>query len=520
MRKLKKILILEHVFKRTCFTILIFLSLSAFSKTYYLPQQIKASSYDAAYKVDTIKYIIEWRKIPNQNQNNSFINSNNFRIICDKDTAIFSFYTNIDSIKFIIKPTDTFYFKILLNNSEVVQTKVIGYDNSENYSDAYIKENTNSITLDIPEVSELIKIILLLNQDELEKGIKGKNSMYKEVYASDYYNDVLDYFYKFRNEKIITSLSSFEKDYSYSNRANNYLDIKRFSTLYKFNTENNIVKSQYYNLEAGNDYDILETFLPLLNNFAVKTNFRKFYKLHLTNYKESKENYMNLVPVNSIWNFTEKHFKNKIQYLKIINSPLESFFYVSTTNYNKNLPFNQYVFYATTPIWRIDTDKNAKNQNYIRNSYVFFKAQLIQYLDDYFKGDSLLFNGLYKKKNNWMYQNKLSNNISPKFIFYTYVINALFNQYYEEDLKLKYKDETGLNLDALFNNYYGNYMFDARYGEHVFGKNRIDLLHSEVLTLLKTDKFNEYFLSVYKKYKPEQFNLVLDEMREWCKKQK
>ena len=507
----------KFVFIKTVFIVLLLFSFSGFSKPYIISKEVIANSTIAYYTLDGKNHKTQFQ-IKTEKQEN---NNNVFRIICDKDSALFSFFTNIDSVFLIVKPQDTITIKIISeSNTAITKIKVIGFDKSENYSNAYVKEYTNAILLDVPEVSELIKIILLLNQDELEKGIKSKNSMYKEVYSSDYYKDVLDYFYKFKDEKIINELAFFEKDASYSNRADNYLAIRKFSTLYKFNAENKILKSRYYNLEAGNDYDILECFMPLINDFAIKTDFRQFYKLHLTSYKESKDNYMKLVPVNSIWNFTEKHFTNKIQFLKIINSPLESFFYVSATNYNKNLPLNQYIFYATTPIWRIENDNNAVNQNYIRNSYSFFKVHLNKYLDDYFKDDTLQLNNIFKKKNNWMYQNKINNDLSGKFIFYTYTINALFNQYYEEDLKLKYKDEDGLNLDALFNNYYGRHLFDVDYGEHVFGKNKIDLLHRDVFTLLKSDKFNEYFSSVYQKYKPEEYNLVLEEMIEWCKKQK
>lgn len=517
MKFQNEILNTKIVFTKTVFWILFFISFSGFSKTYTIPKLLKTSNASAYYKLGENNHKIPFQ-IKSENQNNN----NVIRIICDNDSTHFSFYTNLDSVFLIIKPQDTVFLKVISETNAIIATvRVIGFDKNENYSSKYINENTNAIVLDVPEVSELVKIILLLNQDELEKGIKGKNSMYKEVYASDYYKDVLEYFYKFRNEKIVNDLAVFEKDPSYSTRANSYLNIRKFSTLYIFNADNKIVKSKYYNVEAGNDYDILEPFLALINDFAIKTDFRKFYKLHLADYKESKDNYMKLVPVNSIWNFTEKHFTNKIQFLKIIISPLESFFYVTATNYNKNLPFNQYIFYATTPIWRIDNDKNTVNQNYIKNSYVHFKVQLNQYLDDYFKDDTLLLNNIFKNKNNWMYQNKLNNDLSAKFIFYTYVINALFNQYYEEDLKFKHKDETGLNLDALFNNYYGDdFLNEERYGEHVFGKSKIDLLHKDVLTLLYSDKFNKYFSFVYTKHKPEEFNLVLEEMKEWCKKQK
>ena len=40
----------------------------------------------------------------------------------------------------------------------------------------------------------------------------------------------------------------------------------------------NLQKTKYYNLEAGNDYDIFEDFIPQITNFAIKTNFREFYK--------------------------------------------------------------------------------------------------------------------------------------------------------------------------------------------------------------------------------------------------
>ena len=491
MKVFGQILKIKNITKNISFVVLLFVSFSCFSKSYFINKKVNASSFIASYKVDTTEYNLQWRIIPNSKiKNNNIINnSNGFRIICDNDSAAISFYTNIDSVKFIIKPKDTIYFNIILEKSELVLVKVIGYNKSENYSDTYIKENTNAITIDVPEVNELIKIILLLNQDELEHAIKSANSSYREVFASEYYSDVLAYFYKFRKEKIVNALYRFIENDSVTTEADNYLDIKRFSSLYMFDKENKIIRTRYYTVEAGNHYDMLEPFISSINDFADKTEFREFYKNHLDIYKESKERYMQLVPVNSIWNFTEKHFKNKVQHYKIIFSPLESFNYVTTSNYNKNLPFNQYTYYASTPIWEISDDASVIRQNYIRNSSRFFVAQLAQYMNDYYKNDTLTLDTIFKKKNNWAYINDFDNKnkFRPKDIFYNYISGALFNLYYEEELKGKLEDQEDL---IFYNN------------------------------LLKIDKFNAQFTVLYDKYGYKQFDMVLKNIKDWCAKQK
>jgi len=517
MKVFGQILKIKNVTKNMSFVVLLFVSFSCFSKTYFINKKVNASNFNASYKVDTTEYRIQWKILPNYktSKNNYISNSNGFRIICDNDSTLFSFYTNIDSVKFILKPADTVVFNILLNNSKIVTTKIIGYDKSENYSDAYVMQNTNAITLDIPEVSELVKIILMLNQSELENGIEAKNSMYKQTYGSVYYDDVLNHFYNYRKEEIVDLLQAFIENDSFTTQAYNYLALKRFSSLYKFDINNNIIRTKYYVLEAGNHFDMLEQYMQLINDFAIKTNFRAFYKDHLATYKEVKERYMELVPVNSLWNFTEKHFPHKVQHYKIIFSPLESFYYISTTNYNKELPFNQYTYYASTPIWKIDAFKNTVDENYIRNSYRFFAKQLFQYMDDYYKNDTVMFESVFKKNNNWMNQNSFehTNKMSSKNIFYTYVTDALFNEYYEKYLKKKYGDYGLLNFNTLFNSTYNDYVFD------LFAGNRYADLDDPV-TLLKTDKFNAQFASLYQKYTYKEFDKVLAEMKEWCAKQK
>ena len=183
MKFQNEILEIRIVSLKTFFWVLMFVSFSGFSKTNKTPVLVKAIDTKAYYSLDENKHKTSFQ-LNTEKQNNN----NNFRIICDNDSTHFSFYTNTDSVFLIIKPQDTVYLKIVSEVNTLIATiSVIGYDKTENYSSAYINENTNAIVVDIPEVSELVKIILLLNQDELEKGIKGKNSMYKEIYASDYY---------------------------------------------------------------------------------------------------------------------------------------------------------------------------------------------------------------------------------------------------------------------------------------------------------------------------------------------
>ncbi len=390
--------------------------------------------------------------------------------------------------------------------------------NTGAYSPIYIKSNTNQIAVDIPEVSELVKIILLLNQDMLEEAIRRKYSTAENVYRSDYYKDVLKQFYPFKKEKIVGTFHDLVEDNGEVTPCN-YSKIRKYSSLYKFNELGKITPYKYYDIETSNIDDILKPYISLLEEFALKTNFRSFYKDHAKSYEDAKLSYMELVPVNSLWNYIENHFPKKVQYFKIITSPVESYFNRTDTYPTGHDSFIQYTYYAPTPFFMTNVNKDYVNDNLIRNSFNFFQPELFQYLDDYFSNDSNEMKNIVKPSD-WIYCSYLDyKKFSGKEIFYNYIGRALFKEYYKKHLDKTVDKTTFYERLDLF---YTDFLIDRLTNRSYLTNHTYDQFSNAKygVVFLKEDKFQHEFNSLYGKYGESQFSIVLEELKKWCKEQK
>lgn len=224
--------------------------------------------------------------------------------------------------------------------------------NPSDFSQEYIEENDGKIFYEIPQVYELANIIWSLSPS-------GKRANYLQK-DTEYFKSIENYFKPYLNEPIFNKL-----DFNDEQSSDKYYSFRENSFMYQFKNDS-IIKSENYNYVYGNDWDsftnLFTDLLPLINDFAKKSNYLNFYKNHLDFYKEDIERVEKLLPTKNMWDWLEKEFSQiKYNSYKIIFSPLIGGSH-STQNYSsKNIKTNQW--YSETVMFICNSNRyDSQNQ--------------------------------------------------------------------------------------------------------------------------------------------------------------
>lgn len=183
------------------------------------------------------------------------------------------------------------------------------------YSDDYIKDSKNNIRFEIPEVYELANIIWTLSPSGSRATDLNNNS--------DYYKKVIQHFSPYLNCPIFQKLDFPEAEY-----FEKYYDFRENSLCFSFKDSLLVSNGPYYHVYYTNDYDedklggLFGKLSPLVEDFARKSNFKKFYKDNLTSYSSLIMRQKNLMPVIKMWEWLEKNFPSRFDAYKIVFSPL------------------------------------------------------------------------------------------------------------------------------------------------------------------------------------------------------
>ncbi|WP_158559097.1 DUF4932 domain-containing protein [Deminuibacter soli] len=192
--------------------------------------------------------------------------------------------------------------------------EVAGY-----FPDDYIKKNSNNVQYDIPEPYELANIIWTLSPSGERAQDLNK--------ASDYYKQVVAYFKPYKNHPIFKKL-----DFPDSLYAVKYYDFRENS--FAFNMKDTVPGSKnmqllfngpyyYVNGDALADSSLFGNLKPLVEDFAAKSNFRQFYKSHLSYYRKELQRQKELLPVKQMWHWLEDQFPaTQYNSYRIVSSPL------------------------------------------------------------------------------------------------------------------------------------------------------------------------------------------------------
>lgn len=194
--------------------------------------------------------------------------------------------------------------------------KIVTFDN------AFVEKNNQKIAVTIPEVYELVNVLIAIS----ETGIKDENMINN---STGYYKKVQNYFIKYKNGKAVKMVNDLLKD-------NKYYELKMDSYSFVFDKNKIIPNPNYHVINWSNVNSISIELLTEIQNFSKKSNFRKFFKNNVTFYK-SQENFIKTeINVSKMVNWLKNEFPTtNYNFYNIIFSPLV-YGNQSTNNFSDN----------------------------------------------------------------------------------------------------------------------------------------------------------------------------------------
>lgn len=179
---------------------------------------------------------------------------------------------------------------------------------------AYQESRRGKLTIEVPEVYELINIAIALTPT-------GRTDPYMVMKDSPYYSEVLQHFTPMIDHPFIAALEAKMKTIS-----DPYFELKMNGYAFDYTSDGTIVPSPVYDRtgfpESG--ANPLAPLLPLMNDFSRASGFRQFYSAHCSFYKGQIAYIQTQVDVDRMRSWLIGHFPSVKPYdsTKIIFSPL------------------------------------------------------------------------------------------------------------------------------------------------------------------------------------------------------
>jgi hypothetical protein len=203
---------------------------------------------------------------------------------------------------------------------------------AQHFSDQYIAANKGKWSLEIPEVQELVHIVMAITPT----GIADSNLV---DHTTEYYQKVLAHFGKFKNEKIVQWINrELPQRYPY---------LKMDACGFYFNAADSIVKDQTYDQLSWTQNSI-EGYIPELRQFAIRTSFRKFFRDNASYYEELGSLMRKQLTIDKQWQWLEHKFSLRYDNYRITFSPLV--YGSHSTNRFEGNNFNQTIMFICGPV--------------------------------------------------------------------------------------------------------------------------------------------------------------------------
>lgn len=289
------------------------------------------------------------------------------------------------------------------------------------FSQDYIDTHLGKIEFSNPEIYELANIIWTLSPTG-----ERATDLYKK---SEYYEKVKKYFKPYLNHPLFDKLNFPDSIYS-----KKHYDFRENSFAFKFDNSNKIISSENYFYVMGGNYDnfnsLFKELIPLIEDFAEKSKFRKFYKRNSKYYAKQTSRLDELLPVEKMWSWLESEFPTiKIQSYKIVFSPLVGGSH-STQKYHTYDRLRQNSFFETIMFIcgseRYDSNKKlSENEKTGLMSGIVFTEIDHNYVNPTSSKFQKEINTIFDKKNGWVSESEdwYTNSIA---VFNEYMTHAVF----------------------------------------------------------------------------------------------
>jgi len=353
------------------------------------------------------------------------------------------------------------------------------------FSQDYIQKNTNNVQFEVPEVYELANIIWTLSLSGQRADNLNKQG--------EYYDKVKNYFKPYLSHPIFKKLDFSENDY-----MEKYYDFRENSFAFHFTKTNKLVWGQPYFYVVGNDKNFNSLFkqlIPLIENFAQKSNFREFYKSNQPYYEKLKKEEYQLMPIKDMWEWLENQLSGKFESYKIVFSPLIDASH-STQNFSNFLNgqwFSQTVMFVCGPTIFDNYKGLSKEQKEGLASGIVFTEIDHNYINPISWKYKPAIDSIFSKRDVWTSSGGDTKFYdSPESVFNEYMTHAVFCLYV---------------LDK----------FDSTTADFIVKKR--EALMVEHRHYIKFREFDKKLIELHKQNKELKVSDLFPKFIDWCKTQ-
>ncbi|MBN8577002.1 MAG: DUF4932 domain-containing protein [Cytophagales bacterium] len=274
----------------------------------------------------------------------------------------------------------------------------------------YISSNKNKWTIEVPEVQELIHIIIAITPT-------GENDLNMVQHDTKYYKNVMNYFQKYEGHEIVRKVNNLLK-------KGRYAHVKMDACGFFINEQGRIVKDKTYKQLNWSNINYVESLTSDLEDFSVKTKFREFYKSNLTFYNELIELMKIQMPIDKQWKWLEEMFPNKYDNYRITFSPLVNGSH--STNRFEADNFKQTVMFICGPITNPNWTDKIKEGLMTRVVFTEIDHNYVNPVSDKFKNE---ISKIFSSRTKWTSGKDSKGYGSPISVFNEYMTWSVFNLY-------------------------------------------------------------------------------------------
>ena len=352
-----------------------------------------------------------------------------FKAECRLDVNTVTFFDTTDSISFKIKTNDTIDFDIVINQKDTAITRIIGVIPNVNFSEQYIEKNTGRTNIEIPEVSELANILIALHKDaEIDKNMVDSDT--------EYYKKVKEYFKPYLNHPIIDTIQKYIKDPAYKEELGHpmfsgdsywyHYALKMNACAYLFDNNNTIVNNGLIRVIAGSGWFRFDPMkdVELMTDFAIKSDFRKFYQENKPYYESLLTTYNKLNPISKMQQWLDKAFGFSYGNYTIYFSPLVSG--AHSTQQFKQGDFNQTLMFICRAEYN---EQYSEIMNQLIESRIVFTEIDHNYVNPVSDRHIDIINTIFKNRAIWVEGEVSSLYESPYKIFNEYMTWGMYSLY-------------------------------------------------------------------------------------------
>lgn len=200
--------------------------------------------------------------------------------------------------------------------------------------DEYIEESKGKWRLEIPEVQELVLVVVAISPI----GQGDKNMV---MHDTPYYDEVMNHFRKYRDHPVVAKVNDLLDKGLYAH-------VKMDACGFHFDDQDRIAKATTYDQLNWTTTNYVEPLVSALEDFSRKSSFREFYRKHQSRYSELIRLASQQMPVDKQWKWLEERFPARYDHYWITFSPLVNGSH-STNRFAKK-GFRQSVMFVCGPI--------------------------------------------------------------------------------------------------------------------------------------------------------------------------